>query len=323
MRLENALSVIEWATATILSEIINNRKVPKRITTDHTTLKLYVLSQIVRTEHAEKEANEVATKLLRFVLSKDEKAQSVIKDKFTLDDIKIKLTRPMNLLLSTAGQSLPLVMDLNYKVLHNTTSVGFITSDNPAVKYNQFCEGNKKWVYNTGFAIKGLQIFLPISPKYCLLFYDDKVYKVGNRRDDIIPIADKKSIDQINGLQVVNCFNNIYYDKSCPDPYIYNLIRAYVPLRKKKKAILKEYPSIDGASAGTLKSYVPRHFDNRINLQIANIRVLTSAKGFVMDNRAVTVRNKKLIAVHDEFLKNVKKAFMSPLSSRNFSPINL
>jgi len=53
----------------------------------------------------------------------------------------------------------------------------FITSDNPAFKYNQYCE-DIDYQGITGALCRGFQIFLPLAPRLCLLLYDRAVYNV-------------------------------------------------------------------------------------------------------------------------------------------------
>lgn len=88
--------------------------------------------------------------------------------------------------LSNVSNSIKRTFDLKVKLLINTTVTPFITSDHPVIRYNQFLEMRRHPGGNAGLAAKGLQVFLPLSPKHMLLFYDDWVYKVGGRSQEML-----------------------------------------------------------------------------------------------------------------------------------------
>jgi hypothetical protein len=71
---------------------------------------------------------------------------------------------------------------LDCKMLKAPEGAAFITSDNPVAVLNEFCAEAEPQRCYVGFSRSGFELFLPISPRSCLLFYDPKVYKVGERR---------------------------------------------------------------------------------------------------------------------------------------------
>ena len=91
-------------------------------------------------------------------------------------------------------------MDLSLKILRSPTPNTFICSDNPVVFYNQLLEDNSPYSH-CGVASKGLQIFVPISPRVTLIFYDKDVYQVGSSNDREILVLRTDDADQLNGLQ--------------------------------------------------------------------------------------------------------------------------
>src|SRR5690606_17127565 len=114
--------------------------------------------------------------------------------------------------------------DLNYKLLINKTEVSFISSDFPVVKYNQFLE-KKKWNHGkTGYGNTGLQIFIPLNSKIILMLYDSTVYKVGFKKQPNLDISNKKDIDQLNILQILNSYSTLFFDEKITNHYITSLI---------------------------------------------------------------------------------------------------
>jgi hypothetical protein len=88
----------------------------------------------------------------------------------------------------------------------------FLTSDNPAFKYNQYCEG-VRFVGVTGAKSKGLQVFLPLAPDMTLLLYDAAVYKVGSRRARGVVIANNQDVWALNRLQFVSAQDNVLFSE--------------------------------------------------------------------------------------------------------------
>jgi len=124
------------------------------------------------------------------------------------------------------------LLDLKCKILINKTKNGFITSDLPVVKYNQFLE-ERKWTHGkSGFGKIGLQIFIPLSDKLCLILYDEAIYKVGNRKEEKVVVDDVNDIDQLNMLQFTNCFQTVFFSDKVSADYIQYLKRRSVPYQK-------------------------------------------------------------------------------------------
>lgn len=96
-----------------------------------------------------------------------------------------------------------LLTDLKLNLSINKTDRDFFISDHPVFVYN--------WLYKklkhpgvTGFGARGLQIFLPLSPKLILCLYDPEVYKYGEKDNFLTDLHDVKDIEILNSFQVIN-----------------------------------------------------------------------------------------------------------------------
>lgn len=141
------------------------------------------------------------------------------------------------LALSQVNKTVPMLSDLNCKLLINNTDSSFITSDNPVIKYNQYLEQRKYWGGKTGYGCVGLQVFLPISSNIILLFYDSDIYKIGDKRKNFLNINQTNDVDQLNILQLVNCSNILYFNENISHSYIEMI--AYRAKSYKKANILE------------------------------------------------------------------------------------
>lgn len=189
------------------------------------------------------------------------------------------------------------LLDLKYKLIKNTTSNPFIISDNPLVLYNQFLE-KRKWSIcsQRDFGLKGMQFFLPLNDSYLLAVYDGNIYKLGTRKQQVVTIDDKNSIDQLNLLQFLNSETTINFNDKASKHYIETLFE------KSKK-----YKKANNASINVHKMDVPKEFDNysaqmiEMGVSDLNIKLSLQKLNFISKSSAV-----KLNTISDQYRKNVK-----------------
>ena len=191
---ENALQDIETAVSSIIKNCIENRKIPPYGSEEHIILLTFIVFQFSRTRYSGEMINEILNSLTKKIFSHDPRVKG------DLDKVSVGFENPATYALGIAAGNIPLMLDMKYKLIVNTTQIPIITSDNPVVAYNQFLEGRKVPGGITGLATKGLQMFLPLSRDILLVFYDDTVYRVGNRKDSVVTVNNKLDIDYLNLL---------------------------------------------------------------------------------------------------------------------------
>jgi len=190
------------------------------------------------------------------------------------------------------------------KVLVNKTSPNFITSDNPVVLYNRACEQSQV-LSHIGLASKGLEIIFPISPKYILLFYDEKIYKVGARKQHFADVIVDNDVRQFNDLQWLNALENIYFNDPSLRPEILRGANKNIRKRHTQKSYLSEYREdnkVDGTKNILLHTHKPVL---NIKMDIHCIKQLRDVSEEEMNNVAKSIRNPELVEIHREFLSLV------------------
>lgn len=109
------------------------------------------------------------------------------------------------------------IQDLEVALIENKTRRDFITSDDPAIMINRVYLqrlGGRPF----GTASVGVQIFMPLTPRVCLVCYDRDAYAVHNKSKHKILIKNVKDVDSLNELQFIKSQNNIYFqDWACAD----------------------------------------------------------------------------------------------------------
>jgi hypothetical protein len=127
----------------------------------------------------------------------------------SIDDMTFRDNDSAARSVSTAADMHVLISDLRLKLLIAPEGREFISSDHPVVITNQRFERTGSQGIS-GLAMKGVQIFLPVHPSACLIFYDSKCYRVGVRRKEIFNVLNS-DIEYINALQILNADAVIYF----------------------------------------------------------------------------------------------------------------
>jgi hypothetical protein len=134
---------------------------------------------------------------------------------------KLKMNNPQLQALQMASCFIPLTFDLDIKFLIWDKQPRFIFSDNPVTFYNQYIEHHphlKQYQGITGLGVKGVQIFLPISPNMCIALYDPSTYCYGiaGSRTCLVSEKDVMSINKLLAIYAREC---VYYDEECTEKY--------------------------------------------------------------------------------------------------------
>lgn len=208
--LEDWFQNLEGIWATIINNILIHEKVPKD-STDYTYLLMFIYLSDVR----------IAEKADDFKRNKLEETKNIIKMFAAQDDISlldedienldILIDRPNISYIQGMKNIIPIISDLCPMIIVNESKLGFITSDAPIAKYNQwFIERDYKHPY--GFGHIGFQCFVPLSPKICFCLYDDNVYKNKYSNKGRIRLYNESEIEQLNKLFIHNSYKEIYYE---------------------------------------------------------------------------------------------------------------
>lgn len=207
--LEDWFLNLEGKWARIINDILVYEKVPKN-STDYTYLLMFVYLSDVR----------VAEKADDFKRNKLEESKSIAKilvaeNKISLSDSDIEnldviIDRPNLSYIQGMKNLIPIISELCPMIIINESKIGFITSDVPLAKYNQwFIERDYKHPY--GFGHMGFQCFIHLAPKICFCLYDDKVYKNEYSNKGRIRIYSESVAEQLNILLIQNSYKEIYY----------------------------------------------------------------------------------------------------------------
>ena len=193
LKIEKALGVIEAHAANVISDVIRGGAAPRNRSPEFGVLLNFVICQIARTVAAGDALENMTEDFLKGLLVPEFGEEA-------LKCARISIDLPSGRSLAAALSARHLLVDLDLRVLRLACDGEFITSDDPAVVCNPFSELMFKRAF-TGFANRGLQIFLPLDPKHVALFYDSWMYRVGETDQAIVEVRSRRDLAALNALQ--------------------------------------------------------------------------------------------------------------------------
>lgn len=285
--IEDALGILESAYSLLVDSIIKNNKLPKRGSFDHYLLTQFIIITGIRNPIQSKTSKESFDKFIELLKSRGPRADNIENWETSIDGFK-KFAFSQLMIITE------MCLDLEFKLLKNNTKTPFITSDNPLIKYNQFLEKRKFHGSATGFASLGLQLFIPLSPELLIIGYDHGIYKIGNRKQEIINVIDKQDIDNLNILQFINCYENVLFNHLVNEKYIRDLHNKSNKFPKANIGMAEEYPLVDekGIIQENQTISVMYTTDCKTKLDLSFVSELRQAKLLRLENRAVHLRKK-------------------------------
>jgi hypothetical protein len=269
---ESDLASMENRLGPLVKRMIKDESPPKWDSVDHAALLKFIVFQSVRTMFAKEEADENNYKTLAKIA---ELCPGQFPHLAWQQDDQEHTPR---MLLSIAEFNYHAAADLRCKLLRNKTGIAFITSDHPVVKYNQYFEEPEPVMCNTGLNCRGLQLFVPLNPKYLLVLFDSSIYQVGERNFKVVCVdVTRDDVNELNTLQLVNAGEHLYFGEDVTREYLGDLVKRSNRHLKAEKATVRTGPAIvSGEERGTVVA--SSLVDIRIGLHLSCMEVTPKAK---------------------------------------------
>lgn len=286
--LENELSKIENECSKAFADLIKREELPKHNSKDAFLLRFFTFLQDSKT------AEKVDSQKEFFYKTTQKIIKLIDKDEDRFDNITFGYENPAGASIDHILNNFNLIVDLESKLIINKSKLPFIFSDNPTVRYNQLMEKFDKPGCHTGLTTKGLQIFIPISPKLMLCYYDQRVYKIGSRKQRNISIVSEEDINQLNSLQYLNSDKNLYFNQQLVEEYFIELDKKNQKYDLEPDKIgmneSKRIKNSDGTTSVFLHTYDKDKF---CNLKLSFIGYTKKGNLFKPTEWAIELRNGK------------------------------
>lgn len=308
---EKSFHPIEGMGANLFRRIDAGVATLKRGSEDHANLILWTFFQAGRTPAAAQELDDMLTQFGDLLLSANG---------MTEYRGKIRITQPNGALVSLyhAIHSTPLGGDLAAKLLV-TSERPLITSDHPVVLYNSFMETRRKFGSGTGLAVRGLQVFFPISPAICIHLYDFDIYRVGGKSLNSVRITlTNDDVDALNMLQVANAHQQLYAGDGITKNYLDREVSSGSPFRRASRSGMFANPIGVGASGPNSQIVLTHRQDIRCRLSLSCIRETPFAAKYELGNRMAHYRDPAFVQLYESFNKKVAEGGYTPAEWTEF-----
>jgi hypothetical protein len=283
---EDDLMKLETIVSPALREIVEDSKLPDIGSMQHTHVLLFAAFQLSRTPMAATAMSEGFNKMIDLVNPK------VGKGGKELEEQRMKFDFAVQESLRNSALVAEYWADLEVHLLVNSGDQGFLTSDNPVVLYNKYCEGLKGFG-TTGAVKRGLQVFLPLSPRHLILFYDKHVYKVGVKNSRTTEVSSFNDIRSINQLQTVNADQVLLFSNWNDVEAITKLINRGKKYRRPEVSEVEEFLAEDDPERESLLKLYPVPLDVKLDLSFMQLR--RKAQAVPRRQRALEYRNRSTL----------------------------
>lgn len=137
-------------------------------------------------------------------------------------DLGVHYCIPNLISMQAAAEITPILSDLDLLLIVNESNRGFITTDNPIVRYNQYFMF-RNYYRNYGLGQMGIQLFVPLNPNICLCAYDDIMY--FPQTQNVVTIRSGSQINELNKLFLLNAYDSIFFNNTQKESYIKSIAR--------------------------------------------------------------------------------------------------
>lgn len=274
---EDILAVMEGAAATVLREVHATNTLPREGTEQHGTLFAFVAFQLLRTTVVAQRVNTFVDKTTKQAHGDDQRFKGE-----DLEALQFEFENSVLLALGSVPVMLMALGDLRSHLLI-ATHPAFITSDNPAFRYNQYCEGID-YQGIAGPLCRGFQIFFPLTPKVCLVLYDGDVYSVPRSdRRARRSVAAASDIEFINSMQLVSASQNVYFAEWESRNTLQELLGRVRQHRDQDPTVVQEYGHDTDPNLSLLHSF---ERTPNLSLRLSFLKIRWRARSVSLADRA-------------------------------------
>lgn len=224
--IEDMFMKIETKAGAIIQRILKSGKIPDRNTEDYEILMLFVITLEARVQKQADATNRFVDVQMKTILKMKIDHGQIDYNPEDLERVNIGYDIPNLPQIKVATQIYRIIADLKCCLIISDTDREFITSDNPVVRYNFMYRIRNYHMRNYGLGNKGIQLFIPLSPKVCLYYFDDVMYDYPLSEDGNIHIDKSRYVDKLNKLFYMNSFEFILFNNNVKERYIQKIIKG-------------------------------------------------------------------------------------------------
>ena len=255
---EDTLASLETLAAPVLQTIRTEKVLPRGGTDQYLALLAFVAAQTLRTTVVASRTDAHVDKMMKQAHSRDPRFGGV-----DIETVRFAYVHPVLAALGGLPSMLDAIADLRGHLVISAKA-RFMTSDNPAFRYNQYCEGIDH-VGTTGALCRGFEIFIPLAPDLYLVLYDDTTYRVRPlERFSRRSTATASDEVALNKIQLVSADENVYFSDWAHAEAVERRLADITRDRIADPTVVQEYGQDDDPNSSLLHT-----FERTPNLNLA------------------------------------------------------
>ena len=287
--IEDKLSHLEGWIAPCIQTIRDKEILPSPQSDGHQAILAFVALQLLRTPARGAKLNQLLDKAMKQVYSKDPR---LVKEE--IERLEFGFKNPVLWGLRNATFIIECIRDLSARLVVSPDNM-FLTSDNPAFKYNQYCE-EIQYQGTTGAKQRGLQIFVPVSPRLLLILYDREVYDLRffdrfSRKSK----AAQSDVDSLNKMQLISADENVYFSNWEQLEYIRGIFSEAENLRSEDPAVVLEVGGDNDPNESLIHMYEETA---NLSLKLTFLHLRKEARQVPIEDRPRFQRNEPIRPNH-------------------------
>lgn len=268
LKYEENLGKLEQQCRCVIQAIVSDRS-HSFSRSDLFWLRAFTILQKSRTQHEAHIFKDIIEKTRDYMRSigLDDKVMN------TIDGFENSDKNAVILLSKTFGIGMEMTGDLHCKILSFVGSGSLLTSDDPVFMYNPFLETRGK--PNYGLSAMGLILFLPLSDRHAVILYDGNVYKIGQKKKQVVEFDNPEDLMWLNLLTVLNADKTVFFKQGTQDlQSLIQLVRKAKSIGQSKEMKLEALEAEDGGSE-LIHSYTDNFY---IGAGFSFVKILDKAK---------------------------------------------
>lgn len=242
LQIEKALGELESAFATNVRKI---RSSPEHVTGEQLEdLKGFMCIQASRTRTATEET-------AAFMVAIEEELATT--DREFVERNRFDRKSAIQLALSAGIKIDRACADLKAGLIVNQSSLDFITSDQPVVHTNRY-HIQKLQTSEFGYLNAGTIMWLPLSSRLCIFFYDRNIYFVPEMHGFLLRLADPTDVKAVNEFQFLQARDNVYFENELEKKYFQSELNGILSRRVNRNFEVERLYAVSETSEGVLFS---------------------------------------------------------------------
>jgi Protein of unknown function (DUF4238) len=164
----------------------------------------FVLVQLSRTRQSYQNSLAFTNAGMRTVFAEFARLNDL--DQVAAQALRVEPSEPravLAYLAAYAASQWRLLSDLKLALVMNSTSSEFILADHPVFQHNWYLRDSQELGVNS-ITVRGLQLFLPLSPSVTCCLYDPSVYLYRDATEGRVIEASEEDVRILNSFQAIN-----------------------------------------------------------------------------------------------------------------------